>query len=330
MAKAPDRIKRQYLMKSVKEGGFGMIDHEAVIKSMNTKQVIINRHSTHPLNLILGTLMTDPDSHFNVKIPSGIDGPGENYVDCITKINGNLLIKDIDALEQDMLAKDMLMKEKLRNIARPERKNCIELTLLRHRGIHTVRELLATGAQTTNRFRLQVLNYSYSTLMDACILNPPPTPVDQHYIPTRKGYKLAEMIKSKELRHQIDSEHQPINFRLNIDNASITSLLPKVNKLRCVKAKTLALRLLHGDIYTGTRLLKFGLTESDECIRCNRSESLEHLIKDCWYSSIIWSKIRVLYKRTDCRRHTYEGDLAFVIGAKLSKPKIKLHLEIIR
>ena len=103
-----------------------MIDHESVITAMNTKQVLDNRTSTHPLNQILRTLMSDPDSDFNIKMPNGMDGPGENYADVIKKINGNLLIKDLDYLQQDRLAKDMLLKEKLRNIARPERKNCID------------------------------------------------------------------------------------------------------------------------------------------------------------------------------------------------------------
>ena len=327
--KAPDRIRRQYLTAPIKKGGFGMIDHESVITAMNTKQVLVNRTSTHPLNQILRTLMSDPDSDFNIKMPNGMDGPGENYADVIKKINGNLLIKDLDYLQQDRLAKDMLLKEKLRNIARPERKNCIELTLLRHRGITTLRQLLV-DPQMTNQFRLQILHYSYSTLMDACILSPTQHRVNDHYIPTLKGYKLAQNTTSRDLRQQIETEHLPIDFKIGIDRDKVVTMLPKINKLKCIRAKTLALRLLHGDIYTGTRLLKFGLTDSDECSKCRQSESLEHLLNDCWYTGIIWSKIITLYKKTDSRRQNYERDLSFVVGARLSKAKIKLHLEIIR
>ena len=223
----------------------------------------------------------------------------------------------------------MLLKEKLRNIARPERKNSIEIILLRHRGITTVRELL-TDPQMTNQFRLQILHYRYSTLMDACILGQPQHPVNEHYIPTLKGYKIAHKVSSKELRELMTMAHDEINFKIAIERESVEAMLPKINKLRCVRIKTLALRLLHGDIYNGTRLLKFGLTDSDECIRCKQRESLEHLLKDCWYTKIIWSKIRKLYRKTDMRRQNYDNDLTFAIGAKLSKAKLKLHLEIIR
>ena len=179
-------------------------------------------------------------------------------------------------------------------------------------------------------FRLQVLHFSYSTLMDACILSPNQDPVGDHYIPMQKGYKLAQRITSKDLRRQIENEHPEIEFKIRIEKEGIKTMLPKIVKLKCIRAKTLALRLVHGDIYNGTRLLKFGLTENDECPRCRRSESLDHLLSDCWYSSIIWSKIAALYKKTDVRRQNYDRGLSFAVGAKLSKAKIKLHLELIR
>ena len=52
-SKAPDRIRRPYLNSHIKAGGFGMVDHEAVVKAMNTKQIIINRNGSHPIKEIL-------------------------------------------------------------------------------------------------------------------------------------------------------------------------------------------------------------------------------------------------------------------------------------
>ena len=83
-------------------------------------------------------MTTDPDSHFNMKIPNGIEGPSENYSNSIKIINGSILTRDLDYFQRDRLAKDMLLKEKLKNIARPNRRKSIELTLLRHRGIEAL------------------------------------------------------------------------------------------------------------------------------------------------------------------------------------------------
>ena len=88
---------------------------------------------------------------------------------------------------------------------------------------------------------------------------------------------------------------------------------------------------MHGDIYTGTKLLKFGMTDSDKCPRCNHRENLNHLLKDCWYTKSIWAKISNLYIKTDHRRQTYDrNSMVFVVGATLSKAKLKLHIEIAR
>ena len=108
-------------------------------------------------------------------------------------------------------------------------------------------------------------------------------------------------------------------------------MLPKINKLKNVRAKNLALRLFHGDIYTGTRLLNFGMATNDECTKCRQSETLKHLLTDCWYSGAIWTKITELYKKTDQRRQAYQNkDITFAIGSRLSFPKLTLHIEIIR
>ena len=92
------------------------------------------------------------------------------------------------------------------------------------------------------------------------------------YIPIGKGYKRSDKVSSMELRVQSAGSTEAVSHKLPLPREQIIDLLPKVNKLRCVKAKSFALRLLHGDVYTGTRLLKFGLTDTDRCPRCRHSE----------------------------------------------------------
>ena len=73
------------------------------------------------------------------------------------------------------------------------------------------------------------------------------------------------------------------------------------------------------------------MTDSDECPKCREREDLSHLLKDCWYSGLLWTRLTALYQATDNRRQRYDkNSLAFFLGTGLSKAKIKLHLEIIR
>ena len=193
-----------------------------------------------------------------------------------------------------------------------------------------MRQLLTNPAMA-NHFRLRILHYSYSTLMDACINGPPQDPIPEQYIPIKGKYKMADRVTSKNIRLESKPEPTAIEFKLPADLNDLERALPKLNKLKCVRTKSFALRLINGDIYTGTKLLRFGLSDNDECTKCREQETIEHLLMNCWYSGLIWTKLKKLYMATDNRRQLYDpSNLGFVIGSRLSNPKLKLHLEIIR
>ena len=75
---------------------------------------------------ILDKLILNRNSHFHCKMLNSLDGPGENYCEVITKINSKVLEKDINYLNQDRLAKNMLLHENLIDVARKERKQCTD------------------------------------------------------------------------------------------------------------------------------------------------------------------------------------------------------------
>ena len=139
------------------------------------------------------------------------------------------------------------------------------------------------------------------------------------------------MVTSKQLRNEITELCTIEHFKIQVSKDEIKETLAKINKLNCVRMKSTYLRVLHGDVYTGTKLLKFGLSDTDQCGKCRQTENLEHLLTHCWYSGAIWSKVAALYRKTDLRRQTYNnGGINFILGINLSAPKIKLHLEIIK
>ena len=295
---------------------------------MNTKQLLTNLHSDHPLKDIIKSIMVNPDSSFNLRIKESLDCPADNYAEVLCKLNRKLLSKDLAYLQQDRLAIDMLLREKIKNIVRPDRRNSLEMVILKNQGKTTVRELI-TDPRMAKHFRMRLLHFSYSTLMDACLTNPAQNQVTDLHIPIGNRYKLAEKVTSKELRLEI-TDKSDITFKIPMNIEHIMEALPKIKKLKWVRTKNLALRLLQGDIYTGTKLLRFGMADANECSRCKLPEDLEHLLKDCWYSKMIWTKLFKLYKSTDVRRQTYDHCLGRIMGNQLSIAKMKLHLEVIR
>ena len=80
--------------------------------------------------------------------------------------------------------------------------------------------------------------------------------------------KFSNMVTSKEIRDFLKT-------RLNLQpkmlsqatSTNLKSLGYKISKLTNVKLKTILLRSIHGDIYSGTRLKKFGMTEDDSPVQ---------------------------------------------------------------
>jgi hypothetical protein len=77
-----------------------------------------------------------------------------------------------------------------------------------------------------------------------------------------------------------------------------TAYYKNINKLSSTQNKTKLLRLLHGDVYCGTRLKEFKLLEFDTCIRCFEKETIKHLLLECPYTQEVWAALGVDYSNT--------------------------------
>jgi len=53
-------------------------------------------------------------------------------------------------------------------------------------------------------------------------------------------------------------------------------------------------RVLHGDIYSKVRMLKFKMTNNSECDYCNTREDEKHLMWECGRASNIWGRIQTI------------------------------------
>jgi len=82
---------------------------------------------------------------------------------------------------------------------------------------------------------------------------------------------------------------------ITLTPAEATSYYKNINKLSSTQNKTKLLRLVHGDVYCGTRLKKFKLTEFDTCIRCFEKETIKHLLLECPYTQEVWGTLGVDY-----------------------------------
>ena len=85
----------------------------------------------------------------------------------------------------------------------------------------------------------------------------------------------------------IINTHPKIIPDANVDE--LHALSKGIKKLNNITLKPILLRAIHGNKYSGSRLKKFGMTDSDECQRGGEKETINHQIYECNYTNLLWN-----------------------------------------
>ena len=153
------------------------------------------------------------------------------------------------------------------------------------------------------------------------------TNIQRHEIvPINGRIKLVKEVSSRDIRLSIANPPIPTYKLLNDHHPDkIKALGRKLMRLTNTKLKMILLRSIHGDIYSGTRLKKFGMTDCDKCPRCDRPETIEHQLLSCYYCRTLWSAVSDL---TGIR--TSNMDSLLGLDDTHDTVTITIHSEIIR
>ena len=109
------------------------------------------------------------------------------------------------------------------------------------------------------------------------------------YFPDGNKISPIHKISSKSIRYQLKQTNIPEPKMIpNPEPVKLKRLGNLINRLTNTKLKTILLRSIHGDIYCGTRLKKFGLAETDGCPRCQLPETIDHQLYSCSYTKSLW------------------------------------------
>ncbi len=110
----------------------------------------------------------------------------------------------------------------------------------------------------------------------------------------RKWVNVASLNSSKIRNLLHPGRIMPRTKLLEFDNEEMAHrTFLKIKKIKSAPLKTKILRLIHGDVYCGTRLVQFKLSDIDTCVRCFATESIEHLISHCPYNRHIWQEVGI-------------------------------------
>jgi hypothetical protein len=318
--RAPNRIKNDIIYNDTNYGGFGMVKLDEVTNCIRLiRFAILEEGFEHPvrnLQLCLGS-----STHLHVSNPYDriIDPTTSTASKMISEHNIRAYAEyDVENLESDRLFRLKLCGTKLVNIIPRNKHNSRTAARLRRLGVYTLHELLEADdidrMEITNICkpelimilrRLLTMPHLHHNYDDVAQLR-------NHHLYDSSGYRWLNVAvnTSSKLRQMIYNKTVITDTKaFQFDPGGALTLYSKLRKISSIALRTKMLRLIHSDVYCGTRLVKFGLSEIDTCIRCFEHETINHLLFQCPYSQIVWTKLGITVVNFTSILH---GDLAEV------------------
>jgi hypothetical protein len=105
---------------------------------------------------------------------------------------------------------------------------------------------------------------------------------------------------------------------LRLTEDSALKFYTQLDRLKNVQNKSKLLRLLHGDVYCGAKLYRYGLTDTDRCIRCFAEETTNHLLHECPYTREVWGRLGV-----------FPNAAADILHERLTRYELEIRAELV-
>ena len=161
-------------------------------------------------------------------------------------------------------------------------------------------------------------------------INQGPDPLEAY--PSRANVLTRiSSLSSKQLRtfRLADEDTMQCILKLGIilTPGELLSWTLRIKKLTSTRHKNILLRTVHGDIFSNSRLFKFGLKDDPKCCNCPEPiETVIHKIAECPKAIEAWSKLEVIKRRL---KLSNLSDLTIenLVGAKDRLTKIELALQ---
>ena len=289
-AKAPDRIKRSIVMTPLNLGGFGMIDIKELDRSIKLKGFGRFLTTAHPfLSGLRSQCQGNLDNFFDVKIT------GDQFLTEATKFvnedRRKIMLWDDNCLSSGLCV-GLLQNLRLKNLLTPTGCRSIwYLGLYRRFGHPKVKDATAIEIRNIS------MHLRYPRLvrpLEACVTAQGiPTDPAMAY-PTAPGVitSMPQLKSSTFRKTRLDEANSIIclyKIGLALTPGEVKNWTKRIRKITSVRHRSLILRIAHGDIYSNSRLHKFGLIDSPMCNNCNTDlETIEHKFITCPKAAECW------------------------------------------
>jgi hypothetical protein len=307
-----DRIKRTIMKNEYSKGGMKVTDVESLDRSLKLKQFIRAYNSNHIISKIQAILSTKSghgkciyQEYPNVTEEESICKSAQETLNIIIDYNRETYQSMLqDEFETDKNLIDEVSSINLTNYL--TRKNKVFMVCmikpLTKNGITTLGELIQAYEYETDEKLIKTMKIIISTFPKILVniskcyneeINSDNEDMKYMLIAPRTRKNLIT-ITVKELQVTLKNALKKIDVldvknKLGIDNFDEENITRFRSNCKNPKLRNIYFRLIHNDFFTHVRMKKYKMTVTDECPRCNMTETSKHLLWECTHVKNIWS-----------------------------------------
>lgn len=283
------------MLTPIKYGGFGLVNTKDLGDSLDLRSLGRTMESTHPFLMQLSGLINYGE-FFNVKVDGNVDGKLMHAIKLLNKDRGKIKEwPNVNVIESVSLCR-VLQNLKIYNLLTNAGKQSLHYLAI-HRRIRNpcVHQLNANELASLDRF---LKDRELGRLIQLLAGTPYLGAVDvngvEGYPHRSKTIKRLTTMSSKDLRlsRSNDEEINIFKIGLVLDPGELRSWTHRIKRLTSTRHRNLILRVAHGDIFSNSRLCKFGLRDSSGCKNCDEQvETVKHRLMECPKAREAWAKL---------------------------------------
>jgi hypothetical protein len=302
-----NRISWHRLCKPVEKGGFGMINFKEVVDGIRCRQLgkMFGNDYNHPLKTCI--------VHENKSFASW--KCLKNSADNVAKIAHSLILNNLTSslkrLSNEEIRSDNLL---IQQIGETETVNMTKLNkrqgddmmeLVHIYGCDNFKEIVREGR--TNRRIIsickKIMIAKYLRILKILI------PTGQDFLTGKadkiklasQNYKLISAVTSKEFRMLLWNEGGYNKNKLmdDLDDETCKEYFAQVRRLTSTKHKNTLLRVWNGDCLSYSRLIHYGVVNTNTCPKCGELDTPIHMLIDCAHAKRVWELLILKIPKSD-------------------------------
>ncbi len=348
-----DRIRRAVMKNDYDKGGMKITDVECLNKSLKLRQFIRAHSSRHAISTIQD-ILTSRDGfikqeYSNISNEEDIVKSAQETLNIIIDYNR----EKYKSLDKEEYETDKNLIEEVASINLKEflrrKKKVFALCILKQiteKGIINLGELVLAYEHeidsNLNKAMKIVINSFPKHLVNIanCFNDEINNDIENvKYIQLNyQNRKAVETITAKELQNILKTalnrlESVDFNQRLGTTNFKPEYIINFRKMCQNSKLRNIFFRLIHNDFFTHERMLRYKMTFSDKCPRCEEVESTKHLLWECAHVRQIWSLFNNLLTSIGCVNDTvnsYDNIYAPATKSGINLIKIRIIQELIQ